>query len=250
MSTPFRICCCRGAAVVISLTALGGTTVPALADPLPPVTTTYGPVPGPPLPAYVAPPPTSSTNEGPTRGTSESPTRTTTASPTRGTSESPTSATTASPTTTTSASPTTTTSASPTTTTSASAMTTTSASAMTTTSASAMTTTTASAMTTTQEPPTTTTAPVTPDATESKGGWALALLLALTCAVLLSAGLLTRANRHRSVGWVKAHVTVTPRPGPGATFETRPGDEPNRDHVFTVVPAEVSRSTTVEENPS
>jgi hypothetical protein len=234
MSTPFRICCCRGAAVVISLTALGGTTVPALADPLPPVTTTYGPVPGPPLPAYVAPPPTSSTNEGPTRGTSESPTRTTTASPTRGTSESPTSATTASPTTTTSASPTTTTSASPTTTTSASAMTTT----------------TASAMTTTTEPPTTTTAPVTPDATESKGGWALALLLALTCAVLLSAGLLTRANRHRSVGWVKAHVTVTPRPGPGATFETRPGDEPNRDHVFTVVPAEVSRSTTVEENPS
>ena len=226
MSTPFRICCCRGAAVVISLTALGGTTVPALADPLPPVTTTYGPVPGPPLPAYVAPPPTSSTNEGPTRGTSESPTRTTTASPTRGTSESPTSATTASPTTTTSASPTTTTTAS------------------------AMTTTTASAMTTTTEPPTTTTAPVTPDATESKGGWALALLLALTCAVLLSAGLLTRANRHRSVGWVKAHVTVTPRPGPGATFETRPGDEPNRDHVFTVVPAEVSRSTTVEENPS
>ena len=226
MSTPFRICCCRGAAVVISLTALGGTTVPALADPLPPVTTTYGPVPGPPLPAYVAPPPTSSTNEGPTRGTSESPTSATTASPTRGTSESPTSATTASPTTTTSASPTTTTSAS------------------------AMTTTTASAMTTTTEPPTTTTAPVTPDATESKGGWALALLLALTCAVLLSAGLLTRANRHRSVGWVKAHVTVTPRPGPGATFETRPGDEPNRDHVFTVVPAEVSRSTTVEENPS
>jgi hypothetical protein len=105
-------------------------------------------------------------------------------------------------------------------------------------------------MTTTTEPPTTTTAPVTPDATESKGGWALALLLALTCAVLLSAGLLTRANRHRSVGWVKAHVTVTPRPGPGATFETRPGDEPNPDHVFTVVPAEVSRSTTVEENPS
>jgi hypothetical protein len=111
-----------------------------------------------------------------------------------------------------------------------------------------VTTTTAPPMTTTP-PVTTTTAPVTPAANESTGGWALALLLALTCAVLLSAGLLTRAYRHRGLGWVKAHVTVTPRPGPGATFETRPGDEPNRDHVLTVVPVEVRCSTTVEENP-
>jgi hypothetical protein len=114
-----------------------------------------------------------------------------------------------------------------------------------------MTTTTPPPVTTTTPPPvTTTTAPVTPAADESTGGWALALLLALTCAVLLSAGLLTRAYRHRGLGWVKAHVTVKPRPGPGATFETRPGDEPNRDHVLTVVPVEVRRSTTVEENPS
>ena len=195
MSAPLRICCCRGIAVVISLTALGGTTVPALADPPPPppVTRTHGPAPGPLLPAYVAPGPTRSTNEWPTRGTSES--------PTRGTSEWPTWGTTTPP------------------------------------------------MTTTPPPMTTTTAPVTPAADESTGGWALALLLALTCAVLLSAGLLTRAYRHRGLGWVKAHVTVKPQPGPGATFETRPDDEPNRDHVLTVVPVEVRCSTTVEEDP-
>ena len=74
------------------------------------------------------------------------------------------------------------------------------------------------------------------------------LLLALMCGVLLSAGLLIRASRHRRVAWVKAHVAVKPRHGPGATFETRPDDERNRDHVISVVPVETGRSTTLEEN--
>jgi hypothetical protein len=95
---------------------------------------------------------------------------------------------------------------------------------------------------------TTVTTSVTPTASEPSGGWELVLLLALMCGVLLSAGLLIRANRHRRVGWVKAHVAVKPRHGPGATFETRPGDGVNRDHVISVVPVETGRSTTLEEN--
>ena len=51
-------------------------------------------------------------------------------------------------------------------------------------------------------------------------------------------------------GLGEAHATVTPRPGPGATLKTRPGDTPNRDHVITVVPVEAGRSTTVEEDLS
>jgi hypothetical protein len=104
--------------------------------------------------------------------------------------------------------------------------------------------------TATQLPVTTSTTPVS-DSSESTGGGgpALLLLLVLVCALLLPACLLVHVTRHRGVSWVQAHVTVAPRPGPGATFETRPGDEPNRDHVLSVVPVEVRRSTTVEENP-
>jgi hypothetical protein len=98
---------------------------------------------------------------------------------------------------------------------------------------------------------TTTPAPTTPHTNErAMGGGALALLLAFVCALLLSAGLIVRANRRRGVAWVKGHVTVTARPGPSTTFETRPGDESNSDHVITVVPVEVGRSTTLEENRS
>jgi hypothetical protein len=43
---------------------------------------------------------------------------------------------------------------------------------------------------------------------------------------------------------------VSPRPGPGTTFETRPLGEHDTDHVITVVPDEVRRPTTVEEDPS
>ena len=245
MSAPLRICCCRGIAVVISLTALGGTTVPALADPPPPppVTRTYGPAPGPLLPAYVAPRPTRSTNEWPTRGTSESPTRGTSEWPTRGT---PTPPVTNTPPPETRTWPPVTTTPPPETTTPPPETTTPPPETTT----PPPETRTSPPVTNTPPPVTTTTAPVTPVADESTGGWTLALLLALTCAALLSAGLLTRAYRHRGLGWVQAHVTVKPQPGPGATFETRPGDEPNRDHVLTVVPVEVRCSTTVEEDLS
>jgi len=57
-----------------------------------------------------------------------------------------------------------------------------------------------------------------------------------------------RANRHRGVASVEARVTVKVRPGSPATFETRPGDELEHDHVLAVVPVEVQRFTTVEEN--
>ena len=79
----------------------------------------------------------------------------------------------------------------------------------------------------------------------------MALLLAFVGALLLlSAGLIVRANRRRGVKWVKEHVSVTALPGPSATFETQPGDGSNRDHVITVVPVEVERSTSLEENRS
>ena len=91
--------------------------------------------------------------------------------------------------------------------------------------------------------------PVTPAADESTGGLALVLVLALTLAGLLSAGLFIRAKRHRGrPPSVEARVTVKVRPGSPATFETRPGDEFDHDHVLAVVPVEVQRSTTVEEN--
>jgi hypothetical protein len=94
--------------------------------------------------------------------------------------------------------------------------------------------------------------PIPPSVTTNAptgGGGALALLIAIVFALLLAAGLFTRAHRHRRVSWMKAHVTVAPRPGPDATFETHPGDKPNRDYVLCVVPVETQRSTTVEENP-
>jgi hypothetical protein len=97
--------------------------------------------------------------------------------------------------------------------------------------------------------PTVTTPVVPADNEHTGGGGALALLLAVVFALLLSAGLFTRAHRHRGVSWMKAHVTVVPQPGPGATFDTRPGDDPDRDYVLCVVPVEIQRSTTVEENP-
>ena len=59
----------------------------------------------------------------------------------------------------------------------------------------------------------------------------------------------TRANRHRDrPPLVEARVTVKVRPGSPTTFETRPCDELDHDHVLAVVPVEVQRSTTVEEN--
>jgi hypothetical protein len=92
-----------------------------------------------------------------------------------------------------------------------------------------------------------TSVPTVPVSDDSTGGGVLAALLLLLCALLLG-GLLTLARRQRGVAWVKAHVTVAPRSGPAATFDTCPSDELNRDHVFAVVPVEVQRSTTIEEN--
>ena len=90
---------------------------------------------------------------------------------------------------------------------------------------------------------------MTPVADESTGWPALVLLLALMLAGLLSAGLFIRAKRHRGrPPSVEARVTVKVRPGSPTTFETRPSDELDHDHVLAVVPVEVQRSTTVEEN--
>jgi cell division septation protein DedD len=75
--------------------------------------------------------------------------------------------------------------------------------------------------------------------------------LGLLLAVMLAGGLLARAiQHHRGAAWVTAHVSVMQRPGLGTTFEIRPSDERDRDHVITVVPREARRSTTVKENPS
>lgn len=80
---------------------------------------------------------------------------------------------------------------------------------------------------------------------------AVAILVALLLVATLAAGALARAiRRYRGMAWVTAHVTVTPRPGPGATFEVHPCDERSDDHVITVVALEVTRSTTVEESPA
>ena len=78
----------------------------------------------------------------------------------------------------------------------------------------------------------------------------LVLLLAAVPVALLAAWLIYRANRVRGQAWVNAHVTVRPRPGRGATFQTLPDGGPDRDHAFAVIPVEVGRSTTVEENLS
>lgn len=91
--------------------------------------------------------------------------------------------------------------------------------------------------------PTTVTVPQTPDGHISV--WGTALVLALVGALLASAG---RAYRRRGLKWMKTHVTVAPRPGPVPSFETQPGDEFMRDHVFTVVPVQGKQSMTVEED--
>jgi hypothetical protein len=249
MSAPRRLRYCCGLAVVpavaaaIWVTALTGQTVPAITDPLPdmpPMTTTAVPVPLQVLPAgldqetsTIDEPPTNEppTNEPPTDEppTDEPPTDEppTEEPPTDEPSTTEVPPTTNRPPITTTEPPVTTTTEPP------------------------VTTTTEPPVTTTTEPPVTTTTerPVVPASSESTGGWVLALLLVVVCVLLLSAGLLVRASRHRGVSWVKAHVTVAPRPGPGATFETRLGDELNRDHVLTVVPVEVRSSTILEENP-
>jgi len=91
---------------------------------------------------------------------------------------------------------------------------------------------------------------VAPVADESTSVPVLVLVvLPLTLAGLLSAGLFIRAKRHpRRPPSVEARVTVKVRPGSPTTFETRPSDELDHDHVLAVVPVEVQRSTTVEEN--
>ena len=68
-------------------------------------------------------------------------------------------------------------------------------------------------------------------------------------AFLLAAGLLTNALRRRAQGnhGSGGQVRVTPRPGAGPTFVTTSNDEHSRDHIITVVPEEIGRSTTVEE---
>src|SRR5271163_4425746 len=228
-----RICRCRGIAVVvvlvtaISWTALGGGMVPAAAD-QPIDDTTAAPAPGP-APALPGHPPAqgpglpagAGTADGPL---TEPPVRTPFIIPRTITPTTPPITTAATPPITTATTPPITTAATP-------------------------------PITTAATPPITApttptvTPPVPPTGHDPTGGGALALLLAVVFALLLSAGLFTRAHRHRGVSWMKAHVTVAPRPGPGATFETRPGDDPNRDHVLCVVPVEIQRSTTVEENP-
>jgi hypothetical protein len=89
--------------------------------------------------------------------------------------------------------------------------------------------------------------PTVPIADDSSGAGVLALLLLLMCALLLLAAVLTVAHRRRGLSWVKAHVTVAPRSGPAATFDTRPDDERNRDHVVAVVPVAGHQSTSIEE---
>lgn len=122
-----------------------------------------------------------------------------------------------------------------------------------------------SGSTTTPTPTTTSPTPVTtgpnpdPDPDPASGpvsfpatGTAVALaLLVLLVALLSGSVLLARASRrNREVAWVAAHMTVTPRLGAGPVFELQPLDQSNRDHVITVIPEEVRRSTTIEEDPS
>ena len=90
---------------------------------------------------------------------------------------------------------------------------------------------------------------MTPVAEESPVWPVLVFLLALLLAGLLSAGLFIRAKRHRGrPPPVEARVAVKVRPGFPTSFEMRPSDELDHDHVLAVVPVEVQRSTTVEEN--
>jgi hypothetical protein len=95
---------------------------------------------------------------------------------------------------------------------------------------------------------------VKPAASESACGTELNVIpwvaIPLVVLAVLLAGLFFRAKRKRGVPWVHQHVTVTVRPGAAATAETRADNARDCDHAFTVVAAEVDRSTAVEENPS
>src|SRR5277367_4688119 len=259
-----RICRCRGIAVVvvlvtaISWTALGGGMVPAAADqPIDDTTAAPAPGPAPALPGHAPAHPGHPPAQGPGlpagAGTAdgpltEPPVRTPFIIPRTITPTTPPITTATTPPITTATTPPITTAATPPITTAATPPITTAATPPITTAATPPITTAATPPITAPTTPTVT-PPVPPTGHDPTGGGALALLLAVVFALLLSAGLFTRAHRHRGVSWMKAHVTVAPRPGPGATFETRPGDDPDRDHVLCVVPVEIQRSTTVEENP-
>lgn len=71
--------------------------------------------------------------------------------------------------------------------------------------------------------------------------------LLVLCALAIAAGLGGRAWRHRGDKFLKAHVTVTSRPGVPVPFDVRPADNTDRDHILSVVPSETSRSIIVEE---
>lgn len=73
------------------------------------------------------------------------------------------------------------------------------------------------------------------------------IALVVLCALAIGAGLGTRAWRHRGQKFLKTHVTVASHPGVAVPLGIRPVDDPDRDHILAVIPAEVSRSTTVEE---
>jgi hypothetical protein len=104
--------------------------------------------------------------------------------------------------------------------------------------------------TTSPPPPTVTGTPVPINDESSPYEFALPLIL-LACAILVGAALLAyTAHRRRSPKWVRTQVRVVPRHGATATFDTRPTDESGRDHVLTVVTAELGRSIVVEEDPS
>ncbi|OCB54234.1 hypothetical protein A5722_21825 [Mycobacterium vulneris] len=73
------------------------------------------------------------------------------------------------------------------------------------------------------------------------------IALVVLCALAVGAGLGTRAWRHRGQKFLKTHVTVASHPGVAVPLGIRPIDDPDRDHILAVIPADISRSTTVEE---
>ncbi len=85
-------------------------------------------------------------------------------------------------------------------------------------------------------------------ANETGQGEMVVLLIVAALAIVVGAAVATYlARRHRGVRWLKTHVTVAPRLGAGASLQTRPIDDDSRDHLLTVVAAEIGCSTTVEE---
>ena len=98
-------------------------------------------------------------------------------------------------------------------------------------------------------PPTTTSVTSRPDDDgRADGGPPVGLWIALLvlCAAVVAVVLAVWASRHRGLAWVKAHVTVSARPGPTPDSD-QPPDESNRDQVLCVVPVAVGRSTTIED---